>query len=236
MGPARTPAVDRRAGISTGFSLVELLIAVVILSLVIGAGTFGFSLFTKHWARDREAFDRRISSFQRLELVHRALEDAIPWAVRAQSGKIGFYFLGRDEGLTLVTGSPIFNPGRVAVIRFFRERAGPDEWRLVYEEAPLVGVRLREASQVLPFRHRLVVLRGLKGDVSFRYFGWESMEDRLRESGPGEAVPMPRWFADYDGLQRGQHPQRIGVSFDGAEAIYFVPDRGNAAINRMIVE
>ncbi len=219
-----------------GFTLIELLVAVVILSLVIGLGTLGFSLFTQHWARSRADFDQRLTDYQRLALVHRAIEDAIPWAVRSGSGRVGFYFLGREEGLTLVTASPVFNPGQVAVIRVFRESGGKDESRLVYEEAPLNGVRLREADQTLPFQHRLVVLQSLKGPTAFRYFGWASLDERVRESGPGEMPPMPKWFEEYDGLVRGQHPQRIGIAIDGNEATYFIADRVDAAINRMIVE
>ncbi len=220
----------------SGFTLIELLVAVVILAMVVGIGTLGFSLFTQQWARARSDFDTRLTDYQRLALVHRALEDAIPWAVRSGSGRIGFYFLGREEGLTLVTASPVFNPGQMAVIRVFRESAGPNESRLVYEEAPLSTVRLREASQTLPFQHRLVVLKSLKGPTSFRYYGWASLDERVREGGPGEMPPMPQWFDEYDGLVRGQHPQRIGVALDGEEAIYFIADRVDAALNRMIVE
>ena len=219
-----------------GFTLIELLIAVVILSMVVGLGTLAFSLFTQQWASTRSDFDDSLSDYQRLSLVHQALEDAIPWAVRGKDGRIGFYFLGRDEGLTLVTASPVFTPNNIAVIRFFRESTGRDEWRLVYEEAPLTGVRLREASQQLPFKHRLVVLRQVKGKVVFWYFGWASLDERVREPAPGEMPPMPQWFTEYDGLIRGQHPQRIGVALEGTEAIYFVPDRANATINRMIRE
>lgn len=224
-----------RANLS-GFTLVELLVAMVITSLVIGIGTLGFSLFTQQWLTKRVDFDDRLSDYQRLALVHRALEDAIPWAVRSRSGRVGFYFLGREEGLTLVTASPIFNPHQVAVIRFFRESDGSSGSRLVYEEAPLGEVRLREADQILPFKHRLVVLKSLQGPTNFKYFGWASVDERVREPGPGEIPPVPQWFNEYDGLVRGQHPQRISVAIDGSDAIYFVADRVDAALNRMVVE
>jgi len=81
---ARTPV--------KGFTLIELLIAVVILSMVVGLGTLAFSLFTQQWARSRTQFDDRLADFQRMELVHRALEDAIPWAVRGEAGKIWLLF------------------------------------------------------------------------------------------------------------------------------------------------
>ncbi len=220
----------------SGFTLIELLVAVVITSLVIGIGTLGFSLFTQHWSRTRVDFDDRVVDYQRLALVHRALEDAIPWAVRGRSSRIGFYFLGREEGLTLVTSSPVFNPEQIAVIRFFRESDGSGGFRLVYEEAPLGELRLRAADQTLPFKHRLVVLESLRGSTSFKYFGWASVDERVREPGPGEIPPTPQWFDEYDGLVRGQHPQRISVSIDGGQSIYFVADRVDATLNRMIVE
>ena len=214
-----------------GFTLVELLVAVAIFGLVVGVATYGFSLFSRHWEGRSVGFDRAQFQYQRLDLVAAALEDALPWAVRDAAGAPGFYFLGRDEGFTLVTGSPVFSPGRVAVIRLFREPDGAGRWKLVYEEAPLDGVLLREAGQVLPFAHRMVVLDGLS-QPAFRYFGWESLERRLTAdevAGPGE---RPGWFDEYDGLVRRQHPQRIALALDGTEAVFFVPERADAALRR----
>jgi len=216
----------------TGFTLIELLITITILALVIGLATFGFSLFSKHWDVRRSGFERSSGQLQRLDLVGAALEDAIPWGVRDETGKPGFYFLGRDEGLTLVTGSPVFSNGWPAVIRLFREAEGDGRWRLVYEEAPLKGVKLREAKQVLPFSHRMVVLENLSA-ISFRYFGWESLQKRQEEPLPGQPYPTPGWYAEYDGLVRIQSPQRIGVTLGTSEAIYVVPERSFTVLNRM---
>ena len=71
--------------------------------------------------------------------------------LRDADDRPGFYFLGREEGLTLVTSSPVFSPEQIAVIRVFREPASDGRWNLVYEEAPLTGVLLRRSDQTLPF-------------------------------------------------------------------------------------
>lgn len=215
-----------------GFTLIELLIAIAILGLVIGLATFSFSLFSKHWDGRRSGFERSSGQLQRLDLIGAALEDAIPWGVRDDAGKPGFYFLGRQEGLTLVTGSPVFSNGWPAVIRLFREAEGDGRWRLVYEEAPLKGVKLREAKQVLPFSHRLVVLENLSA-ISFRYFGWESLAKRQEEPPPGQPYPTPGWYDEYDGLVRIQSPQRIGMTLGDAEAVYVVPERAFTVLDRM---
>lgn len=214
-----------------GFTLVELLVAVAILGLVVGVATYGFSLFSRHWEARLGDFDRAQARFQRLDLVAGALEDTLPWAVRDPAGNPGFYFLGRDEGLTLVSGSPVFTPGGIAVIRLFREPAEDGRFRLVYEEAPLEGVELRRSDQVLPFAHRMVVADGLP-EVRFRYFGWESLQSRLsaaEEAGPGAG---PAWWDEYDGLVRREHPQRIALAVGGPEAVFPVPERAVAAFGR----
>lgn len=218
----------------TGFTLIELLISITILSLLVGLATYAFSMFSRHWSPQRDSVEASIKQLQRLDLVSAALQDSLPWVVRGNNGKIGFYFLGRDEGLTIVTASPVFTPGVPAVIRVFREPDGPGRWKLVYEEAPLEGVVLISADQTLPFKHRMVVLSGLRS-LTFRYFGWRSLEERLK-SGDGELpagfLGRPAWYAEFDGLSRSVQPQRLAMSLDGGEVIFEVPDRGDTLINR----
>lgn len=213
-----------------GFTLIELLISITILGLVIGLATYGFSLFSRHWEGPRDDFEQFSGRMQRLDLVSRALIDALPWIVKDEDGKLGFYFLGRDEGLTLVSSSPIYSVGAPAVIRLFREPEGSGRWRLVYEEAPLGAVLLRRGSQTLPFRNRLIVLEGLT-KLEFRYFGWASLEEKLQgdEAGSGLA---PRWWPEYDGLIRIQQPQRIGFQIGEFEAVFSMPERSRALIDR----
>jgi prepilin-type N-terminal cleavage/methylation domain-containing protein len=214
-----------------GFTLVELLVALAIFGLVVGIASYGFSLFSRNWDGRIGEFGRTQGQYQRLELVTAALADTLPWAVRNEAGGPGFYFLGRDEGLTLVTNSPVFSPGSAAVIRLFREPDGAGRWKLVYEEAPLDGVLLREANQVLPFARRMVVLDGLP-QPAFRYFGWESLERRLAADETADPDLRPRWFDEFDGLTRGQHPQRIALALGATEAVFFVPERASAALER----
>ncbi len=213
-----------------GFSLVELLVAVTILGMVIGVATYGYSLFSRQWSVRLGGFDEAQGEYQRVALVVRALEDTLPFVVRDDAGVPGFYFLGREEGLTLVTGSPVFAPGEHAVIRVFREPVADGKWRIVYEEAPLRGVDLRLAGQTLPFAHRLVVVDGV-AQAAFAYYGWESADVRAR-AGEDGAPATPTWSTEFDGLVRRQHPERIALRLGASQAIVFVPDRADLALRR----
>jgi prepilin-type N-terminal cleavage/methylation domain-containing protein len=215
-----------------GFTLIELLISITVLSMVIGISTFAFSLFSKNWQGVRTDFDLAAGQLQRLELLYGAVRDAAAWLVvsdeRRQS--FGFYFLGRDEGMTFVTASPVFDSRGVAVVRVFREREeNARTWRLVYEEAPLKGMLLREASQTLPFQHRLVILRGLP-EMEFRYFGWRSLSERT--AGIETGLLAPEWFDEYDGIVRQQQPIRIAMRTGGDEIFFDVAERDDIALGR----
>lgn len=217
-----------------GFTLVEVLVAVSILGMVIGIATYGYSLFTRQWSGRLGQFDTALARYQRLDLVVAALEDTLPYVVRDERGAPGFYFLGREEGLTLVTTRPVHTPGDLAVIRLFREPAGDGRWNLVYEEAPLGAEQLRRADQQLPFRHRMIVLRGLDR-IEFGYYGWRSPDARLRAADEPELALAPAWTTEFDGFERRQHPQRIALRFGAQEAVVFVPERADTAFQRYSV-
>ncbi len=220
VGPAR----------SAGFTLIELLIAITILSLVIGLATYSFSLFSRQWSERDLAARWGVSRLQRVELVSRALEDSIPWLVRQKTGAPGFYFLGRDEGFTFVTGSPIFADGVPAVVRLFRERSADGSWQLVYEEASLRGLSLQSVDQQLPFKHRLIVI-DRRSEIGFRYYGWESLEAK---SASGDDFSIkPLWFTEYDGLVRVQHPQSIAIDMGDFESVFEIPSRSDAVLNQL---
>ena len=216
---------------SRGFTLIELLLSITIMSMVFGVATYAFSLFTKQWDGRLGRFDRALADYQRFDLVLSALENAIPWVVRQRDGQLGQYFLGREEGLTVVTASPVFAEGGVAVIRVFREPDGGDKWRLVYEEAPLADAPLVRADQILPFRHRLVVV-SKASSVNFRYFGWPSADTRSAAMNFDQGA-VRTWQTDFDGLQKGLQPEVIGVQVGGGEAYVALPPRSEPILGRL---
>ena len=201
-----------------GFSLLEMLVAMTVLSMVIGISTYAYSMFIRQWDGHLGRFDEAQAQYQRLEWLAAALEDTLPYVVRDDEGALGFYFLGRDEGLTLVTMSPIFGVGEPALIRVFREPDEGDAWRLVYEEAPFAGTLLAHADQRMEFRHRLVIARGLPRPV-FRYFGSTDLRSRSRS-----------WFDEYDGMVRQFHPEKIELRLGRDAAVFQFPVRVDALV------
>lgn len=215
-----------------GFTLIELLISITVMSLVIGISTYAFSLFTRNWDGQTGSFDRAAGQLQRVQLLNGVIRDAVAWLVIGEKGEqeLGFYFLGRDEGMTFVTESPVFSARGLAVVRVFREREeNAQTWRLVYEEAPLDSVLLRRASQVLPFKNRLIVVAGLPS-ISFAYFGWASRSSRSVDDESGRQ--SPQWFLDYDGVRRQQQPLKVALTMGNSKSIFDIPFRDDIIFGR----
>jgi len=217
-------ATPRKLG---GFSLLELLVSMAVLSLVIGLATYAYAMVTRQWDGHLGRYDAAQSQYQRQEWLAAALEDTLPYLVQDDQGEPGFYFLGREEGLTLVTLSPIFGVGEPALIRVFREVDNEGSWQLVYEEAPFAGSVLVRADQRMNFRHRLVIARGLPRPV-FRYFGWAELASRLA-FGAAEVADRG-WFDEYDGMQRRYHPEKIEVRLGNTATFFEIPARADMAI------
>jgi prepilin-type N-terminal cleavage/methylation domain-containing protein len=210
-----------------GFSLLELLVAVAVLSLVVGITTYAYALFVRQWDGHLGRYDAAQAQYQRLEWLAAALEDTLPYVVQDDDGQPGFYFLGREEGLTLVTMSPIFGVGEPALIRVFGETDAAGAWRLVYEEAPFAGTVLARADQRMDFRYREVIASDIPRPV-FRYFGWAGLSSRLAF---GEALTDDRgWFDEYDGLLRRYHPEKIELRFGDAATVFEMPARADTAM------
>ena len=210
-----------------GFSLLEMLVAIVVLSIVIGISTLAYSMMVRKWDGHLGQFDEAQAQYQRLEWLATALEDTLPYVVRDDQDQLGFYFLGRDEGLTLVTMSPIFAVGEPALVRVFRELDEDGSWQLIYEEAPFAGTLLARANQRLKFRHRLVIARNLPRPV-FRYFGWANIGSRLTID--DTLGGQQSWFEEYDGLVRRFHPERIELQMGREIAVFDIPARAETLI------
>jgi prepilin-type N-terminal cleavage/methylation domain-containing protein len=217
-----------------GFTLLELLISVVILSMVIGLSTYSFSLFSGHWVSREYDQLKSQGDYQLFQLLDRSITACLPWIVRTSNGDTGFYFLGRAEGMTFVTAQPIVEVDAPAVVRIFREPDGPGRYKLVYEEASIAGLTLSDASQVLPFKNRIVIARNLS-NLNFRFYGWSSSAARA-EAMSAETGLVPGWQSTFDGLVGATHPDKLAIEIDEVTWTSDVPSTADLIIARMGIE
>ena len=202
-----------------------------VMSMLTVTASYAFSLFSRDWRAVGARYESSEGQFRRYDLMQRALLDSLPWVVLREDGSEGLYFLGREDGLTLVTASPIFSPGKLAVIRLFVERRADGGSRLVYEEAPLAEIVLTRADQTLPFAFRMTVLES-GGKVAFSYRWLQTNANAIAgDSSQTDSVLM--WTTEFDGLKLAGQPVELGLAFDGARTYFALPQRADTALGRV---
>lgn len=207
-----------------GMTLVELLVAMTVFATVLVITASAYVTFASYPERALRFGQQQFSDIRLQWDVTRALNGVIPYVVYRQDGEVGFYFLGRAEGMTAVTTAAMTRARTSAVMRLFAEPLpdGPG-YALIYEEAPLDGGVLRRADQTLDFEYRAQVATFTERPT-FRY--------RLnRRDGD---VARPEWVEAVDGLQETQQPDRVIISVGSQELAVVLADGAGRRMARSL--
>ncbi|MCC5824608.1 prepilin-type N-terminal cleavage/methylation domain-containing protein [Alkalimonas sp.] len=209
---------------SRGFTLIEVLLAITLLSLLMLSAVIAYDFMQQNWQRNQASQQRSHQYYTQWQLLYDVLVNTYPKLVQQQSlqqqrgepAGAGFYFLGRDNGYTAVSASSMQNPASAAVYRLFKEPdpEQPGLWQLVYEEALLSQQLLAYAEQELPFEFRRVLLTG-QSQLDFSYRGYASLQQRLAmQDDFAEAPAALPWLSEYDGMQTLLQPKQLLISSD----------------------
>lgn len=193
-----------------GFTLVELLITMAIMSLLMTIAGYSYNQYSQFWHKRLGGFEQKQASVRSKLQLRDTLNAMAPYLVKNEKGNWVYYFLGREEGLTFISYSPIFSgEGGTSVVRVFKERQSDGLYSLIYEEAPLSSVMLLELDQILNFQYRLVIAKNLN-EISFSYFGWPNIESKyIKED---TIVQSASWTTNYDGAKTNLQPDRVKIN------------------------
>jgi prepilin-type N-terminal cleavage/methylation domain-containing protein len=212
-----------------GYTLVEVLIAMVILLSLMFTANYSYSLYSNYWVGRLGTFDRTVFYYQGLLQIKETIDASIPYIVTDSKQTHTFYFLGRSEGFTLVTTAPVFaqTVNDAAVIRIFKEKTETG-YQLVYEEAPLSDRLLFTLDQELDFKYRTVLMR-TEQLIDFEYYGWKLREHKYsRNTFPTESQ---QWTGSYDAALTRVQPGRVRMTIGGQALEYDLPAGHDKLIN-----
>lgn len=211
-----------------GYTLIEVMISLVILVGLIFTANFSYSLYIRYWDGRLGQFDRTVFYFQGMLQVKETIDSAVPYIVKRDKD-FTFYFLGREQGFTLVSAAPIFAPtvNDAAVVRVFIEQK-QNHYQLVYEEAPLSERLLIDIEQQLDFKYRTVLVR-TEQPMSFAYYGWPSREHKFERTSYQNAEPL--WSSTYDAAATRIQPQTIALTMGSEQMLFDLPVGHDRLIN-----
>lgn len=220
-----------------GFTLVEVMIAALILGLVLAIAARAASNFTALWQKDSRLFARELDSARYRMLLRQSMEAAYGYYVKAPSGWSDQthvpFFKGEPQAITFVTLSSVFSHGAPAVARLYARPGDGGNYDLVYQEASLESFFIKTWAERISYSRQAVIEAGLS-DLSFRYYG---VIDQKPEPEGRRVTDIYGWEGRYSGKEFGRLPDkieiRLGLEEDGRETRTFGIQARSAYKNRL---
>ena len=201
-----------------GFTLLEMLVTISLLTMIILVGTSSYGLVAQRWDGQIGKFDKRIQDARDLMLVQDVLEAMVPYMVYGNDNKPGIFFEGNRNGFVGVSTKSIFNKNYHSIFRLSVIQRADLAYDVLYEESPMVSDVLRSTRENVLFSERLVMFSAVK-DPSFEYFGWSSVQDKFGVE--GSIPPKPaQWLSSYNAMDLPFPPGKIRFLFDNKDGRY----------------
>lgn len=222
---------------STGFTLIEVLIATMVLSALIYLAMLSYSMFLNVWEEKRLTDTSAINDYRSHILVRSALESIYDYYVtdpaNEKTGRYYPFFKGEGDRLEFVTLSSVFNKGLPAVARLRLERqdtADGEYYKVIYEEMPLDQTYIKYADVKPEYSHAMVVYTDVK-KINIRYYGeWEIRWVPERD----DFETVYRWQKTFHGEERNTIPEAIELTLNTrtTETTLFFPVIANNVYKR----
>lgn len=188
-----------------GFSLIELLVALAILSMTILISSMGFGFFMDKWGGQLGRFDEQASNAKRLKIVRQAVLNTLPYIVRKKDGKASFYFDGDKDSFVAVTKHSLFGKKLPALYRISVRQNTDLSYSLVYQEQVEAKHPFFSVDQKIVFGPEFTLLDGLT-DIRLQYYGFESLSQKVADQ-------SQEWWQSFNGLQRNLLPVSVAILF-----------------------
>ena len=197
--------MGNRVGLHAGFTLLELILSIAILSAVLVTIYSTLSMGSRAW----EKGERDIEKVQRMrvvmDLLSREIKTAYPYKVtpsELDTHKEFYAFDGKKDSLSFVSCVPLHGgSGKLSWLTFWVEEG---EGLVVVERDALRSDIFEERETI--DKDEMVVLDANATDIRFEYYRAEEGDE---DEGAAEETA---WEEKWDAEEEGELPQAVSVS------------------------
>lgn len=200
-----------------GFSLVEMLVAMTILSMMTLIASSMFATFANKWEGQLGKFDKMASVTKSSLAVFDIINNITPYVVQLSNGRVAPYFEGNENGFVAVSQRSLFNGATPAVVRLSAVQDADFKYQLLYEEWPMYNSNQLQVGAVLPFSPP-VQLESQLADIRFNYYGAEKEAEVFSMF---TEVVKKSWSTTYNALETSVQPEKIKVDIYTTAEDYF---------------
>lgn len=161
----------------TGFTLIELMLAVSLLMLVMFSGYYAYGLYTTKWQKRVDIFWQNSQQAMAFDSMSKLLESAQPYVIIDKEEKPSLYFSGDNSRIRFVTNTPLLSEASALVELAIEQRDG--SYLLVYREYSIAFTLFLTQPEPINWDKQVVLLNELT-QARFSYFGWQSFSEVLK--------------------------------------------------------
>lgn len=202
---------------ANGFTLIEVLLAMMLLSMVMYIGSLSFSIFSERWQKELGSFNADVSDARKLLLLRELFQGASNYLVRDTDDRAAYLFKGDAKELIFVTNSPVFNTGYQAWVRLSVHTLETGQQQLWYEEYSFAAMPLFSVNAQPNPDHSMVIMQ--EDNIRFNYFGWNSFAERIDYTESGQGIPS--WQMSYRARSIGVLPYAVNITWGRNEPLIF---------------
>ncbi|EEZ85678.1 hypothetical protein VME_44020 [Vibrio harveyi 1DA3] len=209
-----------------GFTLVEMLVASVIMMAVLLIASTSYSFFHDRWFKDKGQFYQLVVEKKSQLMMLDVLNGTLPYLVRGK-GKASYFFEGDGQQFEAVTELPIFGTDP-ALVQISVQAVGDGTFQVIYKEAPILNSSFALDSSKPDFKYEKVLFEGLE-IAGFRYLGWESLEDKNLFLDEFEG--KPQWSDAYSAQAVKTMPVAIALTVGDEVLRFLLPEDNSYMLN-----
>lgn len=207
-----------------GFTLIEVLISMTILTMIMLLGTWSFSLFSSRWDGRLGHFDESVAQTKDYVLLNDIVSSITPFVYKNGTER-HYYFSSTNDYLAGVTQSSIFFPNQAALFKLTVEPLGDGTAYLLYQEAQLTVLN---DPQAITYTHEKILIQGAN-KIRFSVYAWSSAIEKIQSEDPlSSNAQSPVWRASYDSAESHLMPISVSIKWDDNEfLIPLINDQGS---------
>lgn len=188
-----------------GFSLIELLVAMAIMSMTIMIASLGYSFYMQRWQQNLGDFNESANNAKKMMLIKQVFTGISPYILRDERGQSAIYFEGNTDGIIAVTTKSIFQSRTPFVMRLSVVQNADLSYKLIYEDADIGNLPITSITQNIDFSSNITLLNDLT-DIEFSFYGAKDFTSYIDN---GELA----WWTSFNALNRKILPHSVRISF-----------------------
>jgi prepilin-type N-terminal cleavage/methylation domain-containing protein len=196
----------------SGFTLVEILISISILSLLLFTGSYVYSSLSTNWGKELGQFNHNFAELKSIVWLQRLVNGIMPFViVDADKSPIvpTLFFVGGSDNVLGLTKVGLLQSEFPVIFRISSVVNENNKLDLVYQSISTKDIVLVDTQQSINFVNKITLLSDLDS-ISFRYYGWENLFSKTLGL-DNQSAKRQLWYMDYSGIDRKLLPEKIEV-------------------------